>query len=339
MALRLIELILPEDHAKYIADLIKDYPALGIWHEKLLEDKILTRVLVPAENTEELMDLFESHFSIVDGFRVILYPVEASVPRAKEPEESPSPFVEIKPEEKPASKIGRISREELYNDVTDSSKITIVYIIMVALSSIVAAIGLLRSNVAIIIGAMVIAPLIGPNVALSFATTLGDIRLARDSLLANIAGIATAFVIAIPLGFFFMVNPNTPEIASRTVVGIGDIILALAAGSAGALAFTTGIPTILIGVMVAVALLPPLVTCGMLIGGGHHQEALNALLLLSINIICINLAGVVTFFLQGIKPITWWEADKAKKASFRAIMIWVLSLLALTAIIYISQKR
>ena len=338
MALRLVELILPEDHTKYVQDLLKDCQAEGIWYETLMEDKIITRILLPAEKTEELIDLFEKHFSIVDGFRVILLPVEASIPRQEQEEVKSSDYAEIPAEETPASNIGRISREELYHDVVDSAKITKFFFIMVILSSIVAAIGLLRSNVAIIIGAMVIAPLIGPNVALSLATTLGDINLARDSLKTTTLGTGIAFLLAVIIGFLFVVHPDIPEIASRTVIGVGDIILALAAGSAGALAFTTGVPASLIGVMVAVALLPPLVTCGMLVGSGHWQEAVNALLLVLTNIICINLAGVVTFLLQGIKPITWWEADKAKKATYRALFIWLFLFAALLSIVIFSGR-
>jgi uncharacterized hydrophobic protein (TIGR00341 family) len=338
MALRLVELILPEDHTKYVQDLLKDCQAEGIWYETLMEDKIITRILLPAEKTEELIDLFEKHFSIVKEFRVILLPVEASIPRQESEEEKSSHYTEIPAEEKPASNIGRISREELYHDVVDSAKITKFFFIMVILSSIVAAIGLLRSNVAIIIGAMVIAPLIGPNVALSLATTLGDINLARDSLKTTTLGTGIAFLLAVIIGFLFTVQPDIPEIASRTVIGVGDIILALAAGSAGALAFTTGVPASLIGVMVAVALLPPLVTCGMLVGSAHWQEAANALLLVLTNIICINLAGVVTFLLQGIKPITWWEADKAKKATYRALVIWLLLFAALLSIVIFSGR-
>lgn len=339
MALRLIELILPEAHSKYVQELLKDHQALGIWYENLSENKILVRVLLSAEETEAMMDLFEKHFSIVDGFRIILLPVEASIPRPELlEEEKPPEYVEIQPEQPAETKIGRVSREELYADISDSAKITKTYIIMVSLSSIVAAIGLLRGNVAVTIGAMVIAPLIGPNVSLSLATTLGDVGLARNSLKTNMIGILTALILSVLLGFIFTVNPDIPEIASRTEVGIGDVVLALSAGSAGALAFTTGIPTILIGVMVAVALLPPLVTCGMLLGAGYWQKAFNAMLLLFTNIICVNLAGVITFLLQGIRPITWWEADRAKKATRIAIMLWILLLSALLFIIFLAKK-
>lgn len=110
---------------------------------------------------------------------------------------------------------------------------------MVLLSSIVAAIGILRGNVVIIIGVMVIAPLLGPNVALSFATTLGDIDLARRAMKTNVLGIFAALLLAILLGLVLTVARDTPEMVSRTKVGLGDIVLGLAAGSAAALSFTT----------------------------------------------------------------------------------------------------
>jgi uncharacterized hydrophobic protein (TIGR00341 family) len=338
MALRLIELILPDDQIKRTEDILKDCQAIGIWQETLQDSKILIRILLPAEKTEEAMDTFEKQFSNVDGFRIILFPIEASIPRPEKDEEKPPEEAAEPLGQQLASNIGRISRDELYNDVVDSAKITKVYLILLALSSVVAAIGLLRSDVAIIIGAMVIAPLIGPNVALSLATTLGDIHLARDSLKTLVVGILTVFIISILLGFIFTVDPDIPQISSRTVIAIADIILGLVAGSAGALSFTTGIPTTLIGVMVAVALLPPLVTCGMLLGSGYWQDAFNALLLVLTNIICINLSGVLTFMLQGIKPLTWWEADKAKKATRIAITLWVSLLIMLSIIIVISKK-
>ena len=65
---------------------------------------------------------------------------------------------------------------------------------------------------------------------------------------------------------------SVPALAARTQVDPRDVVLALAAGAAGSLAFTTGIPTVVVGVMVAVALLPPLVVAGLLLGGGHGSS-------------------------------------------------------------------
>ena len=219
------------------------------------------------------------------------------------------------------------------------SRLTKTYVVMVVLSTVVAAIGVMRGNVAIIVGAMVIAPLLGPNVALSFATTLGDIKLARRALKSNVVGIIFALAVAVVVGlFFFKIDPSNVEVMSRTQASLSDIALALAAGAAGALSLTVAAPAALIGVMVAVALLPPLVTFGMLMGAGECRLALGAMLLLLVNLICINLAGVLTFLLQGVRPLTWWEADRAKKSTRVAIALWVLLLAALAVLIILSQK-
>lgn len=340
MALRLIEMILPGQRRKELEDLLSDRKPLGVWHQELQDDKVLVRVLLSTEETEVTLDLIEKHFSVSEGFRVMLMPVEATLPRPEIPEEeSPPEQPGQQPEEAPEAKVERISREELYQDIVDAARVTRVYILMIVLSSVVAAIGLLGNNVAIIIGAMVIAPLLGPNVAFSFSVTLGDMELARSSLKTNIIGILASLVLSVAVGLIFTIPPGVPEIASRTTVGIANIVLALASGSAGALAFTTGISATLIGVMVAVALLPPLVTFGMLLGAGYYHEALGAMLLLLTNLICVNLAGTITFLAQGIRPVTWWEADRAKKATRIAILLGVSLLLILTVIILLSQRR
>ncbi|HDR90663.1 MAG TPA: DUF389 domain-containing protein, partial [candidate division Zixibacteria bacterium] len=124
---------------------------------------------------------------------------------------------------------------------------------------------------------------------------------------------------------------------TRTQVTHGDLIIALASGSVGVLAFTTALPTMLVGVMVAVALLPPLVVTGLLIGAGHMESALGATLLLLTNLICINLAGVITFYIQGVRPLTWWDAEKAKKATSKAILIWLILFGILIVLITLSN--
>jgi uncharacterized membrane protein len=140
------------------------------------------------------------------------------------------------------------------------------------------------------------------------------------------------------IGVLLHVNPESPEVASRNAVGVGDIVVALASGCAGALAFTTGVSATLIGVMVAVALLPPLVTFGLLLGSGHPTPAMGALSLFMMNLICVNLAGVMTFLVQGIRPATWWEKDRASKATRIAIGLWVALLAALGGMILLLRK-
>lgn len=115
-------------------------------------------------------------------------------------------------------------------------------------------------------------------------------------------------------------------------MNLEHIVIALAAGSAGVLAFTRGVPATIVGVMVAVALLPPLVDVGLLLGAGYMQLAVGAAILTVTNLICINLAGVLTFLVQGVRPRSWWEEKKAKKATRIAIAVW-LALLVIFAVI------
>ena len=90
--------------------------------------------------------------------------------------------------------------------------------------------------------------------------------------------------------------------------------------------------------MVAVALLPPLVTTGLLLGGGHLALASGALSLFLVNLICVNLAGVTTFLLQGIKPTSWWEKDRAVIATRVAIGLSVTLLAVLVGLILLIRR-
>ena len=338
MALRLIQVFLPTTQQEALHALIRDHAIQETWEDRLTEGRVLVQMIASAVETELLLDEIQRKFGHMDGFRILLLPVEATIPRP-EAKETPVPKkVQSEAPKRSASKAERISREELYADIEGSTRLSWVFTVMIILSSVVATIGIVRSNVAVVIGAMVIAPLLGPNVALSLATTLGDKGLARRSVKTTIVGILVGLLFAGVVGMIFRVDPAIPEIASRTVVGIGDIVLALAAGSAAVLAFTSGAPAALIGVMVAVALLPPLVTLGMLLGAGFWREAWGALLLLLTNLICINLSGVLTFLVQGVRPLTWWEANQAKKAARNAILIWVTMLLVLAAVITLSRR-
>jgi uncharacterized hydrophobic protein (TIGR00341 family) len=348
VALRLIEMAIPENRLPDVEEAISEreevldsrmhrvmgswkIPVMGVWKERFSTEQVLIRMLVQAERSQSLLDLLNEHFGKEDGFRINIFDVQASLPPV--PDINQLNVDDVAAQRK---KQERISREELHQDLEEAAKPTNIYIAMIVLSSIVAAIGVLNNNVAVIIGAMVMAPMLGPNVALSLATTLGDLSLAKSALKTNLLGISIAAILSIFIGSLLFVDPSLNEIASRTHVGLMDIVLALTVGAAGALSYTTAAPAVLIGVAVAVSLLPPLVTFGLLLGAGYESMALGALLLFLVNVICVNLAGVATFLAQKILPRTWWEAERAKKATGIAIALWVILLMVLITIIIIS---
>jgi len=321
VALRLLELTLPKGEMDQLGEVLEEQTIHDLWIGASANDRALVRILVDAQRVEGLTDGLVGRFGSADGFRIVLLPVEATVPRLEGVNES-----QVRAGDEPKTEEtqqARISREELYEDLVHASRLTPVYVVMVALSTIVAAVGLIRDNVAIVIGAMVIAPLLGPNVALGLASTLGDLELAKRSLKALFVGLAIVVAVSLVIGAVLDVNPYTHQLAVRTQADFPDIALALAAGAAGSLAFTSGVSAVLVGVMVAVALLPPAVTAGLLAGAGEGVLALGALVLLVTNVTCVNLAAVATFLLQKIRPRRWWEAKRAKRATRIAVTTWI----------------
>ncbi|MEJ2596455.1 MAG: TIGR00341 family protein [bacterium] len=309
---RVIKIVLPREEAKNATELLVAQEKLNYWQEELSTKHFVASILIDSGNSEEIMDLFEKKFSRVQGFRLVLFPVEASLPRPKEEKTA-----DVKPEEKEKTKL-RISREELYSDVVASTRLNNVFILMTVLSTIVVAIGLIRDNVAIIIGAMVIAPFLGPNVALALSSVLAEKKLGSDAIKTLVAGGILVVFLSAAMGLVIPFDTTVDEIFSRTSTDYADILLALASGAAGVLAFTTGASAAVIGVMVAVALLPPLSVFGLLLGAGQWELAAGAFLLFVTNIICVNLAGIGTFLFQGVTPRTWYAANKARKATRRS---------------------
>jgi len=273
------------------------------------------------------------------SFRVVVLRIETTLPRVEEDTRSGSA--------NPRGKVGltgsRVSREELYQALDRSAKADKTFVVTVILSTIVAMIGLLRDNPAVVIGAMVIAPLLGPNMALGLAVTLADAALARRALKANLAGVLVCLGLAIPLGMILaQLWPESfqvKEMRGRVEPVPVDLVLALASGVAGAMAFTASVAMSLVGVMVAVALLPPLVVVGLNCGAGHWQDAMNAFLLLLGNVLCVNLASVVTFLVVGVQPRSWWETKRARRATTMVLSLLSLGFVGLLIVLWRIWER
>lgn len=319
MALRLVEIYGISEKEQNIKSLLKEITIYGIWQDKLPDKNTVTRLLVDSEQIEPAFNVLEEKYAKIKDFRIIALPVEACLPRPKKEE--------IKKHEKQTK--GRISIDELYEHVINNVSLSHTFFILIILASIVASIGILYDNVAVIIGSMVIAPLIGSSIALSLATTLADKKLANKALITGISGYVIAVVIGVGFGVTFDINPFATEILSRTDVNLMYVLLAFSSGIAGAISFIKDTSQSLVGVMVAVALLPPLVVTGMLLGSHHWDQAIGSFLLFSVNMVCVNLAGVVTFLSHGMTPKKWWEKEKARKMSVKALILWIIILLVL----------
>lgn len=308
-----------------IDEIMGGFPVVSYWISEESKEKRLTRILVETDNAEKILNYLEKQPGGENAYQVMLLPVQTYLPRAKE---------EQKNEEKD---LQRASRHELYTAVVDSSRISVSYMCFIVFSSIVATVGIIKNSPAIVIGAMVIAPIIGPVTAVSFASVLGDFRLIRHSLFTSLFGVGIPILIATLFGIFFPLPVYSDEYLSRTDIQIIDVAAALASGAAGGLSFVKRNEGALVGVMVSVALLPPAVVFGMILGSGQWGEAVVPFILLMVNINSILLSAVAVFWLSGIKPLNWQDQQKANiSRRLSLLFISTISIVLVTAIIFIN---
>ena len=299
--MRICEVIASKKYKRILITIAEKQGAIDYWWSSELEDGRQIFTMVVADDTRQsLIDSLQVLFEEDKQAKILILPVDASIPRLQE---SKNTNEEIK---------SKTTREELFEQVSKGVNFNINYVFMVILSSIVATIGLSEDNIAVVVGAMVIAPLLGPNLALSFAATIGSKKLIFTSLKSLLIGIALTLCITFIISFFTEMNYLSNEIITRTKVGIGDIVLALASGAAAALSMTTGISASLVGVMVSVALLPPAASFAILLANDRLELAAGALILLLINTVCVQLSGSLTFMYQGFRGRTYNEREDAK---------------------------
>ena len=328
MNLRLVEVYLPEEKGELFEEIIAEYSYAGIWSKKLENNQLEFKILLSSGQVELLVDCVVGQFNNIEDFRLLLLPVEASLPRLESSEKNGLP-------EAPT----RINREEIYTNVATSVHFSWTQISLLLLSSSIAAVGLVRGSEVVIIGAMVIAPLLKPNMALAVAIILGDLSLALKTIRVGIVGILVPIVFSILIGLLIPVSPDLPEIAIRTKLTLPDIVVALASGAAAAISLTAGEISSIVGVMVSVALLPPLVTWGMLMGSGEWEPALGAMLLVTANIASLNLAAIATLILQDVRPTGWLQSIQAKKLTKIATGSWILLLAGLIGVIFVLKYK
>ena len=323
--MKLIEVITSAQNLKPVTSIAEQHHSEIKWvGPPDNEDRQLIRILVSDEDRQSVLDALQGLLG--ESSKILVLTLEAVLPR-EETENS----------EKQKEGTVNTTREELYNNVVKNARLDSTYLLLVFLSTVVVAIGLLEDNVAVVIGAMVIAPLLGPNMALALGAALGDMPLMWKAIKTTLAGLLMALLLSILIGIFWPLNISSHELMARTDVGLDSVVLALASGAAAVISLTTGVASVLVGVMVAVALLPPAATLGLMIGAGQSRLALGAALLLAVNIVSVNLAAKIVFWVRGIKPRSWLEKQKANQSMVTYLVIWMISLALLLFVIFIRK--
>ena len=340
--MKIIEVIADAGHRDTIVGIAEQQQIEDIWFTQNNTDgRIVARLLVSPEKRQKVLDALQTIFHNANNYHVLIIPLDTALPKPVEAEIealSEEQQEEEKAKEKERKKAALMStREEIIAQVEKDAQLNDNFILLVILSAIVAAIGLLENNLAVIVGAMVIAPLLGPNIAFSLGASLGEKKLVIDALKTLFVGITIAILFSVGIGLLWPGSFDSSELLARTDVAYSGTAIALASGAAASLSLVSGTSSVLVGVMVAVALMPPAVTIGLMLSIGEYNHALGAALLLAVNIVCINLSAKLVFLFRGIKPRTWLEAHKAKQSRLLYIGVWVALLALLFVIIYLRH--
>lgn len=215
----------------------------------------------------------------------------------------------IKNFKSPVRKIPFDQRREIIAEITDSSSPGFDYFLLVVLSSSIATLGLITNSPAVIIGAMLVAPLMSPIIGIGLASIIGRRTLLNSGISALIRGALLAIALS---ALFTFINSYLPfvsfhelpnEILSRTHPSPIDLMIALAGGLAAAYSLTeVRLSAALPGVAIATALMPPLCTVGIGIALMRADVAGGALLLFVTNAVTIAFAAAFVFFLRGFNP-------------------------------------
>ena len=214
-------------------------------------------------------------------------------------------------------------------------------LVMALFAATIALVGLFLDNVAIVIGAMLLSPLLGPINAFAVNANLGRIeKLARSQVAVILLLVA---VIVVSAGITFAASQvvtlpiNTNQILIRTHATIVDVFVALILGLAAGFALFVAFPENLVGVAIAVAIVPPATVCG--IGLAHLNATLffGALVLTLIYLFGLQLGSTLMLRIRGVLPRRYYQQSEAKRHSATSILLLAGLLLILSLVVILTS--
>ena len=198
--------------------------------------------------------------------------------------------------------IDRENRIVLVERLQSNSNWDFDFIALMVLATTIAAIGLVQNSTAVVIGAMLVAPLMTPLLGLGLAIVQGNIMLARISSHSVIFGVGVALFVSFLVGMAVPGFESTAEMQARGGPSLLDLFVAFASGLAAAYASSRpGLLAALPGVAIAAALVPPVATSGLALSQGDFSLFGNALLLFMINMFTIVLASMLSLWMVGFR--------------------------------------
>ena len=278
-------------------------------------DFSLILITVTPNRTGFVMDhLIDLGIGRVKG-RISITDVDATIPRIRGRKQDRS--------------LRRISIEELEQNVSSLTKLNFNYISMTILSSILAALGLVGDDNVTLIASMIIAPLMGPFVALAFGAVTSNQKILREGIIAQSVGILITILIGLIIGSFYRFTLNEPSafIIARGEPNIVNLVIAIASGLTAGICFVSGTSLALVGVAAAAALLPVSVNIGIALVLAEWQIALGSSVLFITNVICVILGCMIVFWIRKVEPPQEVKNIKARRTIRNQIIAFVLVLL------------
>ena len=201
----------------------------------------------------------------------------------------------------------------------------------------IAAFGIIADSTAVVIGAMLVAPLMTPLMGTSLSMVMGWPRRVAMSGLVALGGIGLAIGLSILFGWLYQIEISpelNTQVASRIAPTLVDLVIAIAAGGAGAFAMSRpDVSDSLPGVAVAIALVPPLAVIGLMISQNNWFEAIGALLLFTTNLVAILLVGALVFVMTGVVPLFQISHNsKAIKLSLGMVAALAIAVIAILGV-------
>ena len=196
-------------------------------------------------------------------------------------------------------------RDQLFFEGPERSRRLSRFWLLLPLSAVIAAAGVISDSTATVIGAMIVAPLMTPIVGTSLAVVLGDRDNLWRSLLLIVSGVLVVIAVGVVLGLAVghpIVAANNTQVAGRIHPRIIDLVAAIATGAVGAIALArSDISDTLPGVAIAISLVPPLAVVGITLSSGAFGESLGSMLLFVSNVSAILVTGLFVFLLFGAR--------------------------------------
>jgi uncharacterized hydrophobic protein (TIGR00271 family) len=239
-------------------------------------------------------------------------------------------------------------RVDVYKQVRRGARPKIDFFMMIGLAAGIAALGLLLSSPAVIIGAMLVAPLMSAIMGLGLGMIQADAKLLQLAGSATLRGMLLAIAMGLLAGLVLPDSEPTPEILSRTAPSLYDLGVALVSGLAGAYALCRkDVSSSLPGVAIAAALVPPLATIGIGAAWLDVEVAGGALVLFLTNLIAISAASGAIFFMLGFRPrlpeqkslVNLFSGGVISSAILLVLMAWVLWTLSIGSFQQAAQAQ